>query len=63
MTYSRIPNDVFLTRNYFSEGLEVKDAFFCALETFSRNGEFEKHNAARDTIFSPVCNNYLSKPF
>jgi len=34
MTYSRIPNDIFLKRNCFSEGLEVKDVFFCAEETF-----------------------------
>jgi len=34
MTYSRIPNDIFLTRNGFSEGLEVKDVVFCAEKTF-----------------------------
>jgi hypothetical protein len=59
MTYSRIPNDILLTRNRFSESLEVKDAFLCAEKTFSRNGEPGKQNTARDTIFTPVCNNFL----
>jgi len=40
--YSIILINIFLTRNRSSEGLEVKDAFFCAEQTFTKNGEFEK---------------------
>jgi hypothetical protein len=50
---------MFLTRHRSSEGLEVKDAFFCAEQTFSKNGELEKQNTARGTIFSSVCNYFL----